>query len=290
MPKPTSRSRGSCRRRRGRRACARRPAAGLRAARRRPRREDDEAGGDQADRARRGPAPLVRVGDRQQRQDEPDRQQPAPGRRRGPGVRRATRAPRSRSRTRPRPPSPRRSRRSSGRRPGRSAGRRRRGPGRRRCRRSPRSSRCSVATRSRGNSSRMIPKQSGKMPPPSPCSTRPATTPSIVPERPNEVARGEDAQRDHEHPALAEHVAQAPEERGRDGRGEQVAGQRPGHARRRGVQLAAQHAECGDQHRLGQRERQRGEREQPERARGVRAGVGVRHRDERSSNRTPRSG
>ena len=34
------------------------------------------------------------------------------------------------------------------------------------------------ATFSRGNSSRMIPKQSGKMPPPRPCSTRPATTTS----------------------------------------------------------------------------------------------------------------
>ena len=88
-----------------------------------------------------------------------------------------------------------------------------------------------VATRSRGNSSRMIPKQSGKMPPPSPWSTRPATTPSSVPdERRDEGARGEDAQRDHEHPALAEHVAEAPEERRRDGRGEQVAGQRPGDA------------------------------------------------------------
>ncbi len=30
------------------------------------------------------------------------------------------------------------------------------------------------ATRSRGNSSRMIPKASGKMPPPAPCTTRPA--------------------------------------------------------------------------------------------------------------------
>ena len=36
------------------------------------------------------------------------------------------------------------------------------------------------ATRSRGNSSRMIAKHSGKMPPPAPCSTRPATTSSSV--------------------------------------------------------------------------------------------------------------
>jgi hypothetical protein len=34
------------------------------------------------------------------------------------------------------------------------------------------------ATRAAGNSSRMIPKQSGKMPPPTPCRTRPATTTS----------------------------------------------------------------------------------------------------------------
>ena len=34
------------------------------------------------------------------------------------------------------------------------------------------------ATRSRGNSSRTIPIASGKMPPPMPCSTRPATTTS----------------------------------------------------------------------------------------------------------------
>ena len=39
------------------------------------------------------------------------------------------------------------------------------------------------ATRSRGNSSRMIPKQSGKMPPPRPCSARPTTTSSS--ERPS---------------------------------------------------------------------------------------------------------
>ena len=35
-----------------------------------------------------------------------------------------------------------------------------------------------LATFSRGNSSRMIPKQSGKMPPPAPCRTRPSTTTS----------------------------------------------------------------------------------------------------------------
>ena len=43
-----------------------------------------------------------------------------------------------------------------------------------------------VATRSRGNSSRMMPKQSGKMPPPRPWSTRPATMPPMevaTPER-----------------------------------------------------------------------------------------------------------
>ena len=47
-------------------------------------------------------------------------------------------------------------------------------------------------TRSRGNSSRMIPKQSGKMPPPTPCMTRPATTiRECRPERGDDRAGGE---------------------------------------------------------------------------------------------------
>ena len=81
------------------------------------------------------------------------------------------------------------------------------------------------ATFSRGNSSRMIPKQSGKMPPPAPCRTRPATTTSrLRAERGDDRAGGEDAERDDEQAALAEHVAEAAEDRGADGGGEQVAG------------------------------------------------------------------
>ena len=134
------------------------------------------------------------------------------------------------------------------------------------------------ATRSRGNSSRMIPKQSGKMPPPKPCRTRPNTT---VSSEPPSAATSEPTpnteQREHEHPALAEHVAEAAGDRRRDRGGEQVARQDPGDPARVGVEPVRELAQRGDQHRLRERERQRGDAEDQEAPHRVRAVVVGRH-------------
>ena len=152
---------------------------------------------DQAERLRRAPAPDVGLRDRRSAAARGRRRaRRRRGRRRGPGVRigdsgtkqlGGDRAASAHDRADPEDPVvggvvDEQRRRST--RPER----------RRRCRRSPRSGRCCRATRSRGNSSRMIPKQSGKMPPPTPCRTRPATTiPSVVAERRDDRAGGEDA-------------------------------------------------------------------------------------------------
>ena len=134
-------------------------------------------------------------------------------------------------------------------------------------------------TFSRGNSSRMIPKQSGKMPPPAPCRTRPATTTSrLVPSAETTEPATKMPERDDEQPALAEHVAEAAEDRRADGGREQVGGDRPGDAAGVGVERLGELGERGDEHRLREREGERGEREDEERAEGVRA----RHRKQAS--------
>ncbi len=87
------------------------------------------------------------------------------------------------------------------------------------------------ATFSRGNSSRMIPNASGKIPPPAPCTTRamistgsePASAATSVP-----TARIDE--RPDEQVLLAVHVAEPADDRRADGRGEQIAGQDPGDA------------------------------------------------------------
>ena len=118
----------------------------------------------------------------------------------------------------------------------------------------------------------MIPKQSGKMPPPTPCSTRPATTTS------SELPSAETAQpaakkpsEMHEHPPLAEHVAEAPEDRRRDRGREQVAGERPGDPGLVGPEALLHVPERGDDHRLREREREPGQGQDGEAARRVRA-------------------
>ena len=117
------------------------------------------------------------------------------------------------------------------------AGRRGSGRRRRRCRTWRRSGRCSSATFSRGNSSRMIPKQSGKMPPPAPCRTRPATTTSRpVPSAETTEPAANTPSAIDEQAALAEHVAEAAEDRRAHGGREQVAGERPGDAAGVGVE------------------------------------------------------
>ena len=130
------------------------------------------------------------------------------------------------------------------------------------------------ATRSRGNSSRMIPKQSGKMPPPMPWSTRPMTTTSSeLPSAATVEPRPNASEREDEQPALAEHVAEPAGDRRGDRGGEQVAGQHPRDPARVGAELVRQLAERGDEHGLRERERERGHAEDEQAPHRVRASV-----------------
>ena len=129
-------------------------------------------------------------------------------------------------------------------------------------------------TRSRGNSSRMIPKHSGKMPPPTPCRTRPATT--ISSESPSAATtsrRAKKTERHHQEPALAEHVAEPPHQRREDGGGEEVAGERPGDAGGVGVEGGLELAERGDERRLGEGEGEGGGAQDEQAAHGLGAWV-----------------
>ena len=75
-----------------------------------------------------------------------------------------------------------------------------------------------------GNSSRTIPNESGNTPPPMPCSARPTIiSAQAVAERADDRADREGAERDGQEALLAEHVAEAPEHRRGDRRGEEVA-------------------------------------------------------------------
>ena len=91
-------------------------------------------------------------------------------------------------------------------------------------------------------------------------------------ERGDDGAGGEQPERDDEQPALAEHVAEAAEDRRADGGGEQVARDRPGDAAGVGVQRARELGERRDQRRLRERE---GERREREDERGCAAGAGA---------------
>jgi len=93
------------------------------------------------------------------------------------------------------------------------------------------------ATFSRGNSSRTMPKASGKMPPAAPWSARPTITRQRVGNRCQQRADREDHEGPQQHAPLAVHVAQATQDRGPDRGRQQVGGQQPGHARLRGVQI-----------------------------------------------------
>ena len=75
------------------------------------------------------------------------------------------------------------------------------------------------ATRSRGNSSRMIPNASGKIAPPAPWTPRPRmSTPIDGADAQTNEPSAEDAERDEQHLLLAVHVAEAAEQRGADAR------------------------------------------------------------------------
>ena len=115
------------------------------------------------------------------------------------------------------------------------------------------------ATRSRGNSSRMMPMASGKIAPPAPWMARPAIEHGQrAADGGDQRADAEDGQRDEQPALLAVHVAQAAEQRRGDRRGEQEGGQQPGGVGRAGVELVLQLGQRRDDHGLRQRVGQRG--------------------------------
>jgi hypothetical protein len=109
------------------------------------------------------------------------------------------------------------------------------------------------------------------------------------PERAGEC-RDEDAdrhgaQRGDEDALLAEHIAQAPEDRCRHRGAQQERGQHPGGAGRRRVQVELNLAQGRDDERLQHRQRHRAEGEDPEREGVVLAPLGVAERRGRGAGR-----
>ncbi len=107
------------------------------------------------------------------------------------------------------------------------------------------------ATRSRGNSSRMMPNASGKTAPPTPWITRatimtPTSSSSAATSEPDDERR----EHDHEHALLAEHVAEAPEHGRRDRRAQQVRREDPRDGALRRVQVGLERRQRRHDHRL----------------------------------------
>jgi hypothetical protein len=84
-------------------------------------------------------------------------------------------------------------------------------------------------------------------------------------QRGEQGAGAEDGQREHQRALLAEHVAQAPDDRREDRRAQQVGGQDPGHRGLRGVQFALDLGQRRCDQRLQDGERARGQRQDGER-------------------------
>ena len=134
------------------------------------------------------------------------------------------------------------------------------------------------ATRSRGNSSRMIPNASGKIAPPSPWIVRaPIITGSVVASAASSVPAREPDEHHHERPLLAEHVAQAAGDRRRHRRGEEVGGEDPRHACRRRVEIVLKRRQRRHDERLEHGERCAAEGEDSEHEAGARRGRLRRH-------------
>ena len=92
-------------------------------------------------------------------------------------------------------------------------------------------------TRSLGNSSRMMPKESGKTAPPAPWMIRPTSMiGSVVARALTRVPTREQDQDGDQHLLLAQHVADPAQDGGADGGAEEVSGEQPGHGIGRGVQ------------------------------------------------------
>ena len=121
------------------------------------------------------------------------------------------------------------------------------------------------ATFSRGNSSRTMPKASGKMPPATPWMKRAAICSArVAGDGGDQGAEGEDDERPEQQPLLAVHVAEPADDRGADRGGEQVAGEEPGDPGLVGAELAHHRRQGRDhqraQHRVGEpAEREHGE-------------------------------
>ena len=112
------------------------------------------------------------------------------------------------------------------------------------------------ATRSRGNSSRMIPNASGKIAPPRPWIVRATIMTAIEPAiAPSRLPAARPEQREHEHALFPEHVAEPTGDRRHHRGREQVRGEDPGGAGGRGVEVALQHRERRHDERLEQRVR-----------------------------------
>ena len=110
-------------------------------------------------------------------------------------------------------------------------------------------------TRSRGNSSRMIPKASGKIAPPAPWITRATiSTSMLVASAASSVPTARTTSGD-EHALLAEHVAQAADDRRQDRGAQQVGGEDPRDRGGRRVQVVLDLRQRRRDERLQDRER-----------------------------------
>ena len=87
-------------------------------------------------------------------------------------------------------------------------------------------------------------------------------------------SNGEQRERDREQPLLAEHVTEAAEDRRRDRRDEEIRGDHPGDAARRGAELALEVAQGRDDRRLREDEGEGAEAEDQEGAAGWLPGAG----------------
>ena len=108
----------------------------------------------------------------------------------------------------------------------------------------------------------MIAKESGNTAAPVPASARNAISDQMLhaTAHPTQPARNSD-EADHEQPLLAVLVAELAEDGRRNRRAEQEDGEHPGRPRRRRVELALDHRQRRNDHRLLERERGPGERQ-----------------------------
>ena len=135
-----------------------------------------------------------------------------------------------------------------------------------------------VATRSGGNSSRMIPKASGKTAPAAPCTARPATSRAMLCDRAaisEPIANRQSTATSVR--SLPNMSPTRPEDRRGHRGGEQVDGEHPGHRCRRGAELGLDRGQRRRHHRLQQRVGQRRQGQHGQRDAVVLAGRRLAH-------------